>query len=267
MDNGGGLGPLGIRNWPYFDPALKSNLGLGLMSSVGDRERKPLLSNNSSFPADFVRDGWLNNRETSSNSNKFLHAFSSNQAYALNPPAPHSFQMIQPTDMQPKNEPVPIVDGPGDEGEAPPKKRSLGQGPKAPKFPKSKKLKKAASPKDDISRRKTGKKNEELVINGIELDLSQLPTPVCSCTGKPQQCYRWGPGGWQSACCTKNVSMYPLPLSMKRRGARIAGRKMSIGAFTKVLEKLAGEGYNLSNPIDLKTHWAKHGTNKFVTIR
>ncbi|KAG8095608.1 hypothetical protein GUJ93_ZPchr0012g22061 [Zizania palustris] len=45
------------------------------------------------------------------------------------------------------------------------------------------------------------------------------------------------------------------------------GRKMSHGAFKKVLEKLAGEGYNLNNPIDLKTFWAKHGTNKFVTIR
>jgi hypothetical protein len=42
---------------------------------------------------------------------------------------------------------------------------------------------------------------------------------------------------------------------------------MSQGAFKKVLEKLAGEGYNLANPIDLKTFWAKHGTNKFVTIR
>ena len=42
---------------------------------------------------------------------------------------------------------------------------------------------------------------------------------------------------------------------------------MSLGAFKKVLEKLAGEGYDFSNPIDLRTHWAKHGTNKFVTIR
>lgn len=56
-------------------------------------------------------------------------------------------------------------------------------------------------------------------------------------------------------------------MSTKRRGARIAGRKMSIGAFKKVLEKHASEGYNFVNPIDLKTHWAKHGTNKFVTIR
>jgi hypothetical protein len=58
-------------------------------------------------------------------------------------------------------------------------------------------------------------------------------------------------------------------MSTKCRGARIAGRKMSQGAFKKVLEKLAGQGYkyNLASPIDLKTFWAKHGTNKFVTIR
>jgi hypothetical protein len=42
---------------------------------------------------------------------------------------------------------------------------------------------------------------------------------------------------------------------------------MSQGAFKKVLEKLAAEGYNFANPIDLRTHWARHGTNKFVTIR
>lgn len=56
-------------------------------------------------------------------------------------------------------------------------------------------------------------------------------------------------------------------MSTKRRGARIAGRKMSLGAFKKVLEKLASEGYNFALPIDLKSHWARHGTNKFVTIR
>ncbi|KAI3796269.1 hypothetical protein L1987_38936 [Smallanthus sonchifolius] len=43
--------------------------------------------------------------------------------------------------------------------------------------------------------------------------------------------------------------------------------KMSQGAFKVVLEKLASDGYNLENAIDLRSHWAKHGTNKFVTIR
>ncbi|XP_047945461.1 protein BASIC PENTACYSTEINE2-like [Salvia hispanica] len=122
-------------------------------------------------------------------------------------------------------------------------------------------------PTPSSNRARTPKKRAEIVINGINMDVSEIPIPVCSCTGAPQQCYRWGSGGWQSACCTTHMSEYPLPPSEKRRGARIAGRKMSIGAFKKVLEKLASEGYNFSNPIDLRSHWAKHGTNKFVTIR
>ncbi|CAA6664736.1 unnamed protein product [Spirodela intermedia] len=104
---------------------------------------------------------------------------------------------------------------------------------------------------------KGGKRSLDVVINGVELDISRLPTP----------CYRWGLGGWQSACCTTEISMYPLPMNTKRQGTRIPGRKMSHGAFKKVLEKLVGEGYNLSTPIDLRAHWAKHGTNKFVIIR
>lgn len=110
-------------------------------------------------------------------------------------------------------------------------------------------------------------KNLDVVINGVVYDISTMPIPVCSCTGMPQQCYRWGNGGWQSACCTTNISLYPLPMNPKRRGARVAGRKMSGGAFKKLLERLGSEGHNLHYPIDLKSHWAKHGTNKFVTIR
>uniref|UniRef100_A0A0D6QY34 GAGA-binding transcriptional activator n=1 Tax=Araucaria cunninghamii TaxID=56994 RepID=A0A0D6QY34_ARACU len=114
---------------------------------------------------------------------------------------------------------------------------------------------------------KNEKKNLDVVINGIVFDISTMPIPVCSCTGVPQQCYKWGNGGWQSACCTTNISMYPLPMNPKRRGARVAGRKMSGGAFRKLLERLGSEGHHLIYPIDLKSHWAKHGTNKFVTIR
>ncbi|KAL1807624.1 hypothetical protein ACET3Z_024614 [Daucus carota] len=114
---------------------------------------------------------------------------------------------------------------------------------------------------------KPAKKSMNVVINGMDLDFSSIPIPVCTCTGTPQQCYRWGCGGWQSACCTTTISMYPLPMSTKRRGARIAGRKMSQGAFKKVLEKLAADNYSFANAIDLRYHWARHGTNKFVTIR
>lgn len=265
MDNGGGLGPLGIRNWPYCDPQLKNNLGLQLMSSVGERERKPLTSSSSGFPVEFVRDGWFINRETNNDSTRFLHAFAPNPSYVLNSSANQTMQMLQSANMQPKNDVVSTKDEPEvEEEEVLFNKRPQSQ---AQKSQKPKKQKKVVMPKNEISQRRPGKKSEELLINGIDLDLSKLPPPVCSCSGKPQQCYRWGVGGWQSACCTKGLSMYPLPLSMKRKGARIAGRKMSLGAFKKVLETLAGEGYNLSNPIDLKPYWAKHGTNKFVTIR
>ncbi|CAK9192721.1 unnamed protein product, partial [Sphagnum troendelagicum] len=93
------------------------------------------------------------------------------------------------------------------------------------------------------------------------------PIPYCSCTGTNQQCYRWGNGGWQSACCTTLISLYPLPSNPKKRGSRLAGRKMSAGAFEKLLEKLASEGVDISYSVDLKDHWAKHGTNRYVTLR
>lgn len=93
------------------------------------------------------------------------------------------------------------------------------------------------------------------------------PIPYCSCSGGNQQCYRWGNGGWQSACCTNVLSMYPLPMSPTKRGARVPGRKMSGGAFKKLLEKLAAEGVDVTVPVDLKHHWAKHGTNRYVTIK
>ncbi|KAG8088052.1 hypothetical protein GUJ93_ZPchr0010g8207 [Zizania palustris] len=194
----------------------------------------------------------------------------------------HTLQIMQQPEPHPQPQPTPppkeeCISSPLIEENVavineppPPKKRQQGRQPKAPR---PKKPKKAATPREDgapnvpAPRRRGPKKNIGMVINGIDLDLSRIPTPVCSCTGTPQQCYRWGAGGWQSACCTTTISTYPLPMSTKRRGARIAGRKMSHGAFKKVLEKLAGEGYNLNNPIDLKTFWAKHGTNKFVTIR
>ncbi|KAI3497966.1 hypothetical protein L1887_33624 [Cichorium endivia] len=159
-------------------------------------------------------------------------------------------------------------------GSGPLKKRSAGTTTTTstnPKPPRAKKPRKGpAVPKENGNpgqRSKVVKRSMDVVINGIDMDISGIPIPVCSCTGTPQQCYRWGSGGWQSACCTTTISMYPLPMSTKRRGARIAGRKMSNGAFKKVLEKLASEGYNFANAIDLRAHWAKHGTNKFVTIR
>lgn len=107
-----------------------------------------------------------------------------------------------------------------------------------------------------------------LVIHGgARAASAPTPIPYCSCTGVNQQCYRWGNGGWQSACCTTMISMHPLPMNPKKRGSRLAGRKMSAGAFEKLLEKLASEGANISYPVDLREHWAKHGTNRYVTLR
>eukprot|EP00249_Psilotum_nudum_P017113 c26167_g1_i1 orf=156-1139(+) len=96
---------------------------------------------------------------------------------------------------------------------------------------------------------------------------TSLVIPYCSCTGLNQQCYRWGNGGWQSACCTNTLSMYPLPMNPEKRGYRLPGRKMSAGAFKKLTERLSVEGVDLSKPVDLKIYWAKHGTNRYVTIK
>ncbi|EEF43536.1 protein BASIC PENTACYSTEINE7 [Ricinus communis] len=114
---------------------------------------------------------------------------------------------------------------------------------------------------------KREKRNINVDIGRMNFDLSGVPSPFCSCTGMPRVCYKWGAGGWQSSCCTTNISEYPLPMSAARPGARMAGRKMSNGAYLKLLLKLAAEGYDLSHPVDLKEHWARHGTNKFVTIK
>lgn len=285
MDGDNGLD---TRNWGYYEPAnsFKNHLGLHLMPSVpekpmfGGRNAAVLAGNNNvafhhrafgmpqaSYPMDYMREAWMNQRE------KFLNMIppaSANYSVIPETSSGHSMQLVQPVDLRKEERPLVVVEeAPVETVNGPSRKR---QGPKVPKSPKAKKPKRGPRvPKDEnahsVQRARSVKKTTEIVINGIDLDISSIPIPVCSCTGAPQQCYRWGSGGWQSACCTTNMSVYPLPMSTKRRGARIAGRKMSIGAFKKVLEKLAAEGYNFSNPIDLKIFWAKHGTNKFVTIR
>ncbi|PKA45961.1 Barley B recombinant-like protein D [Apostasia shenzhenica] len=110
-------------------------------------------------------------------------------------------------------------------------------------------------------------KGQDLGLNQVTFDESTMPPPGCSCTGKLQQCYKWGNGGWQSACCTTTMSIYPLPVMPNKRHARVAGRKMSGSAFTKLLSRLAAEGHDLSAAVDLKDHWAKHGTNRYITIK
>lgn len=134
--------------------------------------------------------------------------------------------------------------------------------PKQPKKSSSKQSKGQSMPEA-----KREKKNLNIDIDRTNFDLSGVPSPFCSCTGMPRICYKWGSGGWQSSCCTINISEYPLPMSCTRPGTRMAGRKMSNGAYVKLLLKLSAEGHDLSHPLDLKGHWARHGTNKFVTIK
>lgn len=124
---------------------------------------------------------------------------------------------------------------------------------------------------DDLNRQsggpKTDWKGQDLGLNQVVFDESTMPAPVCSCTGILRQCYKWGNGGWQSSCCTTTMSMYPLPAVPNKRHARVGGRKMSGSAFNKLLSRLAAEGHDLSIPVDLKDHWAKHGTNRYITIK
>ncbi|XP_057974540.1 protein BASIC PENTACYSTEINE6 [Malania oleifera] len=110
-------------------------------------------------------------------------------------------------------------------------------------------------------------KGQDLGLNQVAFDESTMPAPVCSCTGVLRQCYKWGNGGWQSSCCTTTMSIYPLPAVPNKRHARVGGRKMSGSAFNKLISRLAAEGHDLSAPVDLKDHWAKHGTNRYITIK
>ena len=102
------------------------------------------------------------------------------------------------------------------------------------------------------------KHNNILVVFGEKMDISRMPMPMCSCTGIPRNCRRWGRDGWSSSCCTTAISKYPLPTYVRKsRVARLQGRKMGCNTFTKVVESLLLEGYDLDCPIDLKDHWAQ----------
>lgn len=105
------------------------------------------------------------------------------------------------------------------------------------------------------------------LVEQISFDQRTMPIPICSCTGVARQCYKWGSGGWQSSCCTTTISVYPLPQMPNKRHSRMGGRKMSGSVFTRLLSRLASQGHDLSSPIDLRTYWAKHGTNRYITIK
>ncbi|KAL4566414.1 hypothetical protein LXL04_030529 [Taraxacum kok-saghyz] len=148
--------------------------------------------------------------------------------------------------------------------------------PAAPNPEKSRKPKRTKEVKS-ITTRKTLRSTKKVKVECDDLNKAMsmyedwnsggVPIPVCSCTGVFRQCYKWGNGGWQSACCTTTMSMYPLPSIPNRRHARVGGRKMSGSVFNKLVSRLADEGCDLLNPVDLKEHWAKHGTNRYITIK
>ncbi|KAJ7569215.1 hypothetical protein O6H91_01G067300 [Diphasiastrum complanatum] len=163
---------------------------------------------------------------------------------------------------------------PKEEGKASrPKKEKKEASLSSPAKPSAKSLHGTLQERNPPGQEKTQKTptDNQLLANGafhIPLfDCSKIPSPYCSCTGMSEQCYRWGSGGWQSACCTNMISMYPLPMSPKKKGCRVAGRKMSAGAFERLLQRLVSEGWDLNMPVDLKDYWAKHGTNRYVTIK
>ncbi|MBA0702317.1 hypothetical protein Goari_022019 [Gossypium aridum] len=250
------------REAKSFIPSRDSNLMV--TTNTAFHQQDPVVSQ-AHIPMNYVRDSWIADRE------KIFSMFpATTPNYAVHPEtsAAYSLPILRsPPNSSTRDERVAssVEEPPANKDGVEPKKRQGGAAPKMPKAKKPKKPKENAN--STVQRVKSAKKSIVFKINGYDMDISGIPIPVCSCTGTAQQCYRWGFGGWQSACCTTNVSMYPLPMSTKRRGARIAGRKMSQGAFKKVLEKLAAENYNFSNPIDLRSQWARHGTNKFVTIR
>ncbi|ESQ46018.1 hypothetical protein EUTSA_v10000273mg [Eutrema salsugineum] len=109
--------------------------------------------------------------------------------------------------------------------------------------------------------------SNDVGLNLVTFDETTMPVPVCTCTGSAHQCYKWGNGGWQSSCCTTTLSQYPLPQMPNKRHSRVGGRKMSGNVFSRLLSRLAAEGYELSCPVDLKDYWARHGTNRYITIK
>ncbi|KAK4789670.1 hypothetical protein SAY86_016974 [Trapa natans] len=282
---------LNMHNWGYYEPSFKGHLNLQLMTSMtAERDTKPFLSGRADpsiianvnrvyhpqeslvsdvpipYNGGYPRDSWVCQRDNLCG----MMSFNPTNYVVPETSALHSMHMPQIPeplrDDRKMNEPYEHQDV--KEGSSHKKKRTnVGKALKIPKPKKARKSKDMNANPSSVQCTKQPKKSMDFVINGIDMDITGIPIPVCSCTGTLQQCYRWGCGGWQSACCTTQISTYPLPMSTKRKGARIAGRKMSQGAFKKVLEKLVAEGYNFANPIDLRAHWAKHGTNKFVTIR
>ncbi|KAJ4953062.1 hypothetical protein NE237_029894 [Protea cynaroides] len=270
-------GRLGIRNWDFSEQSVGVNEVLKPVSGV------PVPGGTAEYQAAFLKMGTYANRNsmipeanTEASSMDYAGHWVHQRNFLPSPKASPS-----PLQAIPLSAELGVsTDGPAHNGEVRTKSsKTRKQQPSSKKpnqatskalKPKQPKKKNPVPPKgkaNPVSTTIREKKNVDIVIDESALDISRLSAPVCSCTGIPRQCYRWGAGGWQSSCCTTSISEHPLPMSPSRPGARMAGRKMSNGAYTKLLHKLAADGHDFSHPIDLKTQWAKHGTNKFVTIK
>ncbi|CAI8617660.1 unnamed protein product [Vicia faba] len=211
---------------PFFpgrDPAMLVGANGGFHPRDGAVVEPPAQLN-------YVRDNWMNPRH------RFYNMQLVNSSYAA--VLPETSQALSLPFVQPPADASRNENGDGieelavkKEGGKSKKRKSKG----ALTVPKAKKPKKAKENGNNSAQGvKPPKKTVALEINGIEMDISGLPVPVCSCTGVL---------------------------------SRVIGGAVEVGNQLAVLEKLAAEGYNFANPIDLKTHWARHGTNKFVTIR
>ncbi|XP_042503469.1 protein BASIC PENTACYSTEINE7-like [Macadamia integrifolia] len=270
-------GRLGIRNWDFSEQSPGVNTVLKPVSGV------PLPGGTAEYQAAFLKMGTYSNRNSmisEANAEASSMDYTGHWVHQRNF-LPSTKASSSPLQAIPLNAEMTVpTDGPTHNGgvgtksskirkQQPSSKKPNHVATKAlrPKQPKKKNPDSAKRKSNPVSTAKREKKNVDVVSGEAAFDFSRLPAPVCSCTGITRQCYRWGAGGWQSSCCTTSISEYPLPMSSSRPGARMAGRKMSSGAYSKLLQKLAAEGHDFSHPIDLKTHWAKHGTNKFVTIK
>ncbi|KAE8698688.1 Protein BASIC PENTACYSTEINE4 [Hibiscus syriacus] len=165
---------------------------------------------------------------------------------------------------------IPVSTITSEEGKSCPVKRTKVNKAVSPKQPR--KIKKVTEGLNrqagtEVRKCKSEWNGQDIGLNMVNFNETTMPVPVCTCTGVPRHCYKWGSGGWQSSCCTTTMSSYPLPQLPIKRHARVGGRKMSGSVFTKLLSRLAAEGQDLSIPLDLKTYWARHGTNRYITIK
>lgn len=100
----------------------------------------------------------------------------------------------------------------------------------------------------------------------ILMEKKLLIFPGCLCWAF-QEWYKWGMlvvGNPRIAplCIGISSSWVPAVLVLAWHG-----RKMSNRACTKFVLRLTAEGHDLSQPVDLKDHCDRHGTNNFVTIK